>query len=81
MDTVHRYCKERNAVARYVIQDLMRASRFSDAVLFLHNGMAHAFDTPDAVLNSETIDPIYQIESLIEKNSRGLTTMTPIKPL
>ena len=71
METVH----------RYVIHDLMLASRFSDAVLFLHNGMAHAFDTPDAVLNSETIDPIYQIESLIEKNSRGLTTMTPIKPL
>ncbi len=81
METVHRYCKKRNAVALYVIHDLMLASRFSDAVLFLHNGMAHAFDTPDAVLNSETIDPIYQIESLIEKNSRGLTTMTPIKPL
>jgi iron complex transport system ATP-binding protein len=81
METVHRYCKKRNAIALYVIHDLMLASRFSDAVLFLHNGAAHAFDTPEAVLNSETIDPIYQIESLIEKNSRGLTTMTPIKPL
>ena len=50
-------------------------------MLFLHNGVAHAFDTPEAVLKSATIDPIYQIESLIEKNSRGLTTMTPIKPL
>ena len=81
METVHRYCKKRNAIALYVIHDLMLASRFSDAVLFLHNGVAHAFDTPEAVLNSATIDPIYQIESLIEKNSRGLTTMTPIKPL
>ena len=81
MKTVHRYCKKRNAIALYVIHDLMLASRFSDAVLFLHNGVAHAFDTPEAVLNSATIDPIYQIESLIEKNSRGLTTMTPIKPL
>ena len=81
METVHRYCKKRNAIALYVIHDLMLASRFSDAVLFLHNGVAHAFDTPEAVLKSATIDPIYQIESLIEKNSRGLTTMTPIKPL
>ena len=81
METVHRYCKKRNAIALYVIHDLMLASRFSDAVLFLHNGVAHSFDPPEAVLNSATIDPIYQIESQIEKNSRGLTTMTPIKPL
>ena len=81
LDEPTSYCKKRNAIALYVIHDLMLASRFSDAVLFLHNGVAHAFDTPEVVLNSETIDPIYQIESLIEKNSKGLTTMTPIKPL
>jgi len=44
-------------------------------------GKAHAFDVPEAVINSSTIDPIYQIESLIEKNSLGWTTMTPVRPL
>lgn len=81
METVAHYCETKKAIALYVIHDLMLASRFSDSVLFLNNGTVHAFDHPETVLNSSTIDPIYKIESLIEKNSRGLTTLTPIKPL
>lgn len=81
METVARYCQKTGAIALYVIHDLMLASRFSQSVLFLDNGKAHAFDKPDSVITSSTIDPIYQIESLIELNSRGFTTLTPIKPL
>lgn len=81
METVEKYCRSKNAIALYVIHDLMLASRYSDSVLFLHKGKAHAFDVPEAVINSSTIDPIYQIESLIEKNSLGWTTMTPVRPL
>ena len=81
METIAQYCQNKNAIALYVVHDLMLASRFSDSVLFLNNGKMHAFDHPESVLNSQTIDPIYNIESLIEKNSRGLTTLTPLKPL
>lgn len=81
MKTVAEYCQSKNAIALYVVHDLMLASRFSDSVLFLNNGTMHAFDHPESVLNSQTIDPIYNIESLIEKNSRGLMTLTPLKPL
>lgn len=81
MDTVAKYCKEKNAIALFVIHDLMLASRYSDSILFLHNGKVHALDRPENVLHSAVIDPIYQIESLIEKNSLGLTTLTPIRPL
>ena len=59
----------------------MLASRYSDSILFLHDGKVHALDRPENVLHSSVIDPIYQIESLIEKNSLGLTTLTPIRPL
>ena len=81
METVEKYCRRKNAIALFVIHDLMLASRFSDYALFLHNGKAHAFDIPEAVIKSEIIDPIYQIESLIEKNRLGWTTMTPVRPL
>lgn len=81
MDTVAKYCKEKDAIALFVIHDLMLASRYSDSILFLHNGKVHALDRPENVLHSSVIDPIYQIESLIEKNSLGLTTLTPIRPL
>lgn len=81
MQTVQRYCKENNAVVIFVIHDLMLASRFSDEVLFLHQGKIQSFDHPKRVICSELIDPIYRIESLIEENSLGLTTLTPIKPL
>ncbi|MVX57119.1 ABC transporter ATP-binding protein [Parasutterella muris] len=81
MDTVAKYCKEKDAIALFVIHDLMLASRYSDSILFLHDGKVHALDRPENVLHSSVIDPIYQIESLIEKNSLGLTTLTPIRPL
>lgn len=81
MDTVAKYCKEKDSIALFVIHDLMLASRYSDSILFLHNGKVHALDRPENVLHSSVIDPIYQIESLIEKNSLGLTTLTPIRPL
>lgn len=81
METVDSYCKKHGAIALFVIHDLMLAARFSNSVLFLDKGVAHALDKPEFVINSKTIDPIYQIESLIEKNSRGFTTLTPIKPL
>ena len=81
MDTVAKYCKEKDAIALFVIHDLMLASRYSESILFLHNGKVHALDRPENVLHSSVIDPIYQIESLIEKNSLGLTTLTPIRPL
>lgn len=81
MDTVAKYCKEKDAIALFVIHDLMLASRYSDSILFLHNGKVHALDRPENVLHSAVIDPIYQIESLIENNSLGLTTLTPIRPL
>lgn len=81
MDTVVKYCKEKDAIALFVIHDLMLASRYSDSILFLHDGKVHALDRPENVLHSSVIDPIYQIESLIEKNSLGLTTLTPIRPL
>lgn len=81
MDTVTKYCKGKNAIALFVIHDLMLASRYSDSILFLHDGKVHALDRPENVLHSAVIDPIYQIESLIEKNSLGFTTLTPIRPI
>lgn len=81
METVEKYCTKRGAIALFVIHDLMLAGRFSQRVLFLDKGRAHAFDKPETVITSSTIDPIYQIESLIENNSRGFTTLTPIRPL
>lgn len=81
MNTVAKYCKEKDAIALFVIHDLVLASRYSDSILFLHDGKVHAFDRPENVLHSSVIDPIYQIESLIEKNSLGFTTLTPIRPL
>lgn len=81
METVKSYCKRHGAIALYVIHDLMLAARYSDSVLFLDNGVAYGFDKPEYVINSDTIDPIYQIESLIEKNSLGFTTLTPVRPL
>lgn len=81
MDTVAKYCKEKDAITLFVIHDLMLASRYSDSILFLHDGKVHALDRPENVLHSSVIDPIYHIESLIEKNSLGLTTLTPIRPL
>lgn len=81
MQAVEHFCREEGAIVLYVVHDLMLASRFSDNILFLHQGKVHAFDKPENIIRSELIDPIYRIESLIEKNSLGLTTMTPVKPL
>lgn len=81
METVSEYCKKNNAIALFVIHDLMLASRYSDLALFLHKGVIHGFDAPERVIQSQAIDPIYQIESWVEKNTRGYTTLTPIRPI
>ena len=61
METVAEYCQSKTPSLCMVVHDLMLASRFSDSVLFLNNGTMHAFDHPESVLNSQTIDPIYNI--------------------
>ncbi len=81
MQTVKDYCQRTGAIVIFVMHDLVLASRFCDQVLFLHKGVVHAIDEPEKVVTSRTIDPIYQIESIIETNRQGYMTLTPVKPL
>lgn len=81
MQTVSNYCKKTGAIALFVLHDLMLAARYSDYVLLLNQGGVYGFDKPESLINSQTIDPLYRIESIIESNSRGFTTLTPVKPL
>jgi len=72
--------QEKGVSAVMAIHDLNLASRFSDRIVFLKDGMVYAVGKPGEVLNRDNIAAVYGVETIINKDS-GRPYIIPVGPV
>lgn len=60
---------DRASSALVAIHDIDMAARFSDKILLLHEGVIHAFGSPQEVLTPKNIGEVFGVEAEIVNNS------------
>lgn len=61
-------CAESEAAAIVITHDLNLASEFADAVVMLKNGRVVADGSPAAVLTTDNVREVYDVDVLLDKN-------------
>ncbi|MEA4987210.1 MAG: ABC transporter ATP-binding protein [Anaerovorax sp.] len=61
IDFLRSWAKENGKSVIGVLHDINLAVRLSDRILLMNNGRIQAIGTPDEVLNSRIIEPVYKI--------------------
>ncbi len=69
MDLIRDLNRELKFTAIFILHDLNLASEYSNRVALLSKGKIHSFDKPEIVLNSRSIQEVYNAKVIIEKNS------------
>ncbi|MEP7212860.1 MAG: ABC transporter ATP-binding protein [Acidobacteriota bacterium] len=65
---VRKRCRERGMTAAVITHDLNLASEFADKVLLLRDGSIYADGTPQKILTSENIFPVFGMNVLLDEN-------------
>lgn len=60
------------------MHDLNLASRFSDRMLMLKDGLIFAVGTPESVITEENIEAVYGVKSEVTKSVLGKPQVTPL---
>ncbi|MCE0494499.1 ABC transporter ATP-binding protein [Vibrio salinus] len=63
--------KEKNYISIMVLHDLNLAAQYADNLLVLKNGQLAASGAPEAVLNAELIEDIYNVKAQVQVDPAG----------
>lgn len=80
MTVISKLVKGKGISAIMAIHDLNLASRFSDKIVMLKEGKIFAAGEPEMVFNSNNIKAVYEIETIIKKDS-GRPYIIPLSPI
>lgn len=72
MEQVARETEARNIVTVMVVHDINIALRHGDYIVMLKDGQLIASGEPDAVINEQTLEKVYNVRGRLEHCSRGL---------
>lgn len=79
LELVGEVVKERGIAAIVVLHDVNLASRFSDRIVFLHQGRVFAEDEPSSVLTPANVKAVYGVEA-VSSSALGSPYIVPIAP-
>ena len=68
IELIYRINRERGKTVVSIMHDLNMASRFSDRILFLNNGIVVDYNTPEKVFNYDNLSKAYNMEMIIKNN-------------
>ena len=80
MDITKNIVREKGLSAIMAIHDLNLASRYADRIIMLNGGTIVDAGSPSAVLNSENIKHVYDVEAIV-RNEAGKPYIVPIRPV
>jgi len=80
MNLISSMVKEMNISAVMAIHDLNLASRYSDKIIFMKDGMVYAAGEPSSVLIPENIRVVYGVDAIINQDS-GKPYIIPLAPI
>ncbi len=80
MDIIKKIVREKGLSAIMAIHDLNLASRYADRIIMLNGGTIVDAGSPSAVLNSENIKHVYDVEAIV-RNEAGKPYIVPIRPV
>ncbi|WP_117168545.1 ABC transporter ATP-binding protein [Paraliobacillus sediminis] len=78
LNIAKQYVIDNKAICLVIMHDLALVSRYSDAVLVLHQGMLYKHDLPQYVVKEELLEKIYGVEVEVTDTTRGFKAVTPL---
>ena len=81
LDDLGELAHEEGMTVLLVMHDLSLAARFAERILFLKDGRLIADDHSEAVLTSEMVGKVYNIEAEVLRGSNGSLHIAPVRPL
>ena len=71
LEAVRHHTRERSLITLMILHDLNLAAQFADEIILLADGRIQAQGAPSTVLNKETIERIYRVETAVYHDSDG----------
>jgi len=81
LDDLKELAHEEGMTVLLVMHDVSLAARFADRILFMKAGRLIADDRSEAVLTSEMVGEVYNIEAEVLRSSNGSLHVAPVRPL
>ncbi len=81
LDDLGELAREEKMTVLLVMHDVSLAARFAERILFLKSGRLIADDRSSAVLTSEMVGRVYNIEAEVLRGSNGSLHVAPVRPL
>lgn len=80
-DTMTQVTRDRDLTTIMVLHDINFASRFSDRVAVLKDGVVHSIGTPCDVITSDMIREVYGVEAKVGADDDGRPLIQPLRSL
>lgn len=80
-DTMTKVTRERDLTTIMVLHDINFASRFSDRVAVLNDGVVHSIGTPEEVITADMIREVYGVEAKVGTDDTGRPLIQPLHSL
>ena len=74
-------CQTSGMIAIAAMHDLTLAARFSDRILFLHDGQVAADGPPAKVLTPQILEQVYRVSAEVQPGPSGAIHVSPIRAL
>lgn len=79
LELIRRRCDQRRTAAVVITHDVNLAAEFSDNVLLMKDGKAHALGTPAEVLRPDLLNEVFGVRVLVDRHPiSGAPRITPV---